>query len=310
VGHLLRIIKTQRIQIIIIIILILIPVSCIIYISTIQQKIKVGIILTTEDLEYDGEVVTTGLNEFEGIFQAKVLNILYNESHVRVRYEKHLTDDYIDLDYSSEVRDRFEVDLILIITANKINNWLGNRAAHWGIADTKSAMALMTANQYTYNQTDHELYLTKTSIHEVLHLLGYQHPRDSRKCIMQYSSLDPELNDEYQLELPFRSVLWRLGTGLGSGQAAFVINFTMNLIISMFFIAVILIIQMLYKKYLYKTDRISQTSLIFGLGIYMVGLLIISAFVNFFYIKIALFISLVFSYVIIETLEFRKFEKK
>jgi predicted Zn-dependent protease len=310
VGRSLNKFNIQRIQIIIILILILFPISTVIYLNSIPHKIKIGILLTTKDLEHDVEVVATGLNQFEGIFYAKVLNILYNESHVRVKYEKYLTDDYLDTDYSIDIRERFDVDIILIITANKINNWLGNRAAHWGIADTKRAMALMTAAQYTYNQTDHEIYLIETSIHEVLHLLGYQHPRDSRECIMHYSSLDSELNFEYKLELPFRVAFWKLGTGFEPGQTAFIINFLMNLIISFLFIAVILIIQMQYKKYFYKETRTSQTTLIFGLGIYMVGLLFISAFVYFFYIKIAIFISFVFLYVIIETLEYQKFVRK
>lgn len=294
--------------IIIIIIFLLIPVFFSFYSISYHEKIKIGIVLTSDNLIDDGEVAKDALNRFENIFDAEILDIKFNESDVRIKNDKYLTDDYFDPKFAKMVRDKYDVEIVMILTNHKINNWQGDGKAIWGQADTKNSMTLVTNAQFKVNISFHRIYIEHISIHEALHLLGYQHPTDSRECIMQYASIDEELSDEFRLELPYRLTLWRIGEGKEFSQAVFLINLTLGFLLSTFIIPIMIIIQFIFKRRFYKRNSINQNPLIFGIGLYFVFLLFSSVIVSF-YPRFVLIIISLFLYVIIEAIYFEQQSK-
>jgi predicted Zn-dependent protease len=292
-----------------IILLLLIPILFTLYSFTYQEKIKVGIVLTNEAFIEDGVIAQKGLNQFKGIFDAQILDELFNESMVRIKDNKYLTDDYFVAKFAKTMRNKYKVNIVMILTNRTINNWLGDRQAIWGQADTKNAMTLVTTVYFLENASEHKKYIEHTSVHEALHLLGYEHPKDSRSCIMKYASLEMTLNDEYSLELPYRKVLWSISTGFEFNQAIFLIKIFISLMLAPIFIAAIIIAHILFKKYIYRTEKINPNPVIFGFGIFFINFLLVSAFTSTLYPRLVMFISSVFIYVIIEVIYFESQSK-
>ncbi|MHA2281181.1 MAG: hypothetical protein ACXAC5_10045 [Promethearchaeota archaeon] len=252
----------------------------------------------------EAETAAKGLDNFHDIFLSKIVNMRFNESIVRTENGLYLTDDYFDSKFAQTVRENEKVDIILIITDKLINNFLGNRLARWGQADTKSGIALITTAHKRDNATVYERYLKSMARHEILHLLGYGHPNDSRHCLMQYATLETELCQEYQLVLPYHAALWKMGLGQEPGRATFFIRASLLLMLSPLFVVTILILQFLFKKYIYQKSQIDQNPLVLGIGGLFITILLETAFVAPVYPQIILILAVVFLYVIIEAVLF------
>jgi predicted Zn-dependent protease len=290
----------------VLIILILAPIIFSFYSISNQPRLRIGIVLTSDDLFHDGKIAVDGLNDFENIFLAELLNVRFNESKVRIKNGIYLTDDYFDEKFIERTRKNYNVDIIMILTDKKINNWLSN-----GIANTELATTLITAAQFLDNSTEHERYIKSTSIHEILHLLGYQHPTDDRDCVMKIAEpFEDDLNPEYKFELIYRGQFWQFGTGHDFVHACFLINLGILLILSPFFIVLIIIYYQLFKKHLYKFKKSSSIQLIMGIGGFAMNLLIISAFIQYFYLKIFLLFFSTFIYVILEFINYLNISRK
>lgn len=287
-----------------IIALLLIPSIFTIYSTQFRGKIKVGVVLTSDDLSEEAAIAAEGLDDFHDLFLTKIVNTRFNESEVRIENGSYLTDDYFDTKFAQTIRENENVDIILIITNKLINNWLGNRLARWGQADTKSGIALITTAHKRANETVHIRYIISMARHEILHLLGYGHPNDSRECLMQYATLETELCNEYQLVLPYHAALWKMGLGQEPGRATFFIRAFLLILLSPLFVVAILILQFLFKKYIYKTNQIDQNPLVLGIGGIYITIMIATAFVAPVFPQIILLLAVVFLYVIIEALFF------
>jgi hypothetical protein len=282
------------------IILLLVPTIFTIHSIQFRGKIKVGIVLTSDDLLDDAETAAEGLDDFHDIFSTKIVTTRFNESKVRTRNGSYLTDDYFDNDFGNEVRKKHNVDIIVIITNRSIDNWLGNSLAAWGQADTETGIALMTVSPVFGQENISENYIISTTRHEVLHLLGYHHPQDNRKCLMQYATLETELCSEYQLVLPYYAALWKIGFGQEPGRATFFILASLLILLSPLFVVTILVLQFLFKKYIHKKIQIDQNPLVLGIGGIYITIMIASAFVAPVFPQIILLLAVVFLYVIIE----------
>jgi hypothetical protein len=287
-----------------IIVLLLIPTIFTIYSTQFRGKIKVGIALTSDDLYEDGEIAKASLNRFHEVFSAKIVDTNFNESNVRTKNGSYLTDDYFDHDFGNAIRKKHNVDIVVIITNKSINNWLGNGLAAWGQADTETGIALMTVSPVFGREYLSENYIISTTRHEVLHLLGYHHPHDNRKCLMEYASLEKDLCHEYQLVLSYHAALWKIGLGQEPGRATFFIRASLLLLLSPLFVVTILILQFLFKKYIYQRNQIDQNPLVLGIGGLYITILLETAFVAPVYPQIILLLAVVFLYVIIEAVLF------
>ncbi len=290
----------SKYMIIVIVLILSIPAIFILYSIQNKEKIDVGIVLANDDLVEVGEVTKTGLDDFHDIFSARIVDTRFNESTVRVRHGRYLTDDYFNKSFSKGIRDDYDVDIVVIITDKLINNWLGNGYAAWGQADTESGVAMFTISPVKYNMNFSENYIISTSRHEVLHLLGYHHPQDDRDCLMRYASTEKELCGEYEMVLPYHVALWRLGAGLEPGRATFVIRAAFLLFFSPIFVVFIIIAQFLFKKFIYRREKIDNNPLIYGIGALYITLFLAVAIIVPVYPHLVLLTAIVFLYVIME----------
>jgi hypothetical protein len=295
-----------RSMLILVIVLLFIPSIFVIYSTQFPEKIRVGVVLTNDDLVEEGEIAKRGLNDFHDIFTAKVVDTRFNESDVRVKNGSYLTDDYFDSSFSREIRDIYNVDIVLIITEKLIDNWLGDGMAAWGQADTKSGVALLTISPTHGNESLSENYIIPVSRHEVLHILGYHHPQDYRRCLMEYASLEKELCGEYELVLPYHVALWRLGAGQEPGRATFLIRASFLLLFSPLFVVSIIISQALFKKFIYQKDKIDQNSLVYGIGVLYITLFLAASLVAPVYPQFIILVAVVFLYIILEAMSYEK----
>ncbi len=290
----------SKYMIIVIVLILSIPAIFILYSIQNKEKIDVGIVLANDDLVEVGEVTKMGLDDFHDIFSAKIMDTRFNESTVRVRDGRYLTDDYLNKRFSKGIRDEYDVDIVVIITDKLINNWLGNGYAAWGQADTESGVAMFTISPVKYNMNFSENYIISTSRHEVLHILGYHHPQDDRDCLMRYASTEKELCGEYEMVLPYHVALWRLGAGLEPGRATFVIRAAFLLFFSPIFVVFIIIAQFLFKKFIYRREKIDNNPLIYGIGALYITLFLAVAIIVPVYPHLVLLTAIVFLYVIME----------
>jgi hypothetical protein len=300
------VIKFSKLKVIVIIILLSIPISFILFSNLSNPEISIGIIMVDDALYSDCETARASLVEFHDAFNAQILDVRFNESGVRTRKGSYLTNDYFESDFAKSVRDQFDVDMILIFTNRTINNWLGEGDAIWGQANTQNAMAVITTKFYHQNSSVHDLYIRSTTIHEILHLLGYEHFSNCQNCVTQYSTLDMELCYEHNLELPYRLNIWKAGYGQNFGSAIFAIKLIMYLAISPIFIVLMVIIQNIFKKFMYKSSNISQIPLIFGIGLFYFNIVLLSGFVTTINYMVVYQLSLVFLYIIFESISFER----
>jgi hypothetical protein len=291
-----------RSMLILVIVSLMVPTIFVFYSTQFPEKIRVGVMLTHDDLVEEGEIAKNGLNDFHDIFSAKVVDTRFDESEVRIRNGSYLTDDYFNNKFAEDIRNNHNVDIVLIITDKLINNWMGNGYARWGQADTKSGVALFTLSSVYRNPNQTEDYIVSVSRHEILHLLGYGHPNVSRKCLMRYASTETELCQEYQLVLPYYASLWTIGMGHDPGGAAFLIRVSFLLFFSPLFVAAVITSQVSFKKYMYKKNKINQNPLVLALGGLYITTLLATAFIMPLYPQIAVMSILVFVYLIMESL--------
>jgi hypothetical protein len=287
-------------MILLIVLLLSIPTIFVLYSIQYDEKINVGIVLVNDDLMEVGETTKAGLDDFHDIFSAKILDRRFNESNVRIRDGRYLTDDYFDKSFAQEVRDEHNVDIVVIITDKLINNWLGNGYAAWGQADTESGVAMFTISPVKYNMNFSENYIISTSRHEVLHILGYHHPHDERDCLMKYASTEKELCGEYEMVLPYHVALWRLGAGQEPGRATFLIRAAFLLFFSPLFVAAMIFSQIMFKRFIYRKKEISQNPLIYGIGALYITLFLAASVVAPVYPQFIVLTAIVFLYVILE----------
>jgi hypothetical protein len=290
----------SRSLLILIMALLLVPTVFVIYSTHFPEVIRVGVILAHDDLEEAGEIAKNGLNDFHGIFSASMLDTRFNEDEVRVQHGSYLTDDYLNKKFADGIRSDYDVDIVLIITDKLINNWLGNGLARWGQADTESGVALLTISPVYMNTNQTEDYIISVSRHEILHILGYHHPNDDRRCLMEYASLEKELCGEYEMVLPYHVALWRLGSGQEPARATFLIRATLLLFISPLFILAILMAQILFKRFIYRKAQIHQNPLVYGIGALYITLILAAAFIAPIYPQFAILNAVVFLYIILE----------
>jgi hypothetical protein len=295
---------TPRIMIIFVIIMLLIPASFVIYSTQFRGKINVGIVLV-ENISYDySEIARDSLNDFHDVFSAKVLDARFNESEIRIRNGLFLTDDYFDDDFAKSIRENYNIDIILIITDKNINNWLDDRMARWGQADTKTGIALVTIFPILNGTIPSSVYVTSIGRHEVLHILGYGHPNRTRECLMRSSTIETELCHEYELVLPYYASLWKIGLGHDPGEALFLIRVTFLMLFSPIFIVAIITLNLIFKKYIYKKDKINPNPLILALGGLYIIIMLSAVFIMPLYPQIIALSAAVFVYLIIESLHF------
>jgi hypothetical protein len=302
---------TNRISIfIVLIILVITPFIIQVYSTNMVRKIEIGIVLTEDDLLNDGATAMKALNGFHGIFKAVILDERFNESGVRTKDDIYLTDDYFDAPFGDEIRDKHEVDIILILTNQSINNWLGNRRARWGQANTVHAMAVATSLNFRNDTETHKIYIQHVAVHEVLHILGYEHPTSSKPCIMNYGTFEPELCSEEMTELHLRAKLWTVGNDLEAGQAFFLIKFIISIIFVSIIIAIMIVIKLGFKRFGYKDKKMNSNAFIFGVGLLFAHITLASAFALTIYLRILVFVISIFIYVIIEIWYFERINRK
>jgi predicted Zn-dependent protease with MMP-like domain len=265
-------------------------------------KIKIGILIANDFVYEDAKTAKTALNTFEKIFDADILDIRFNESSVRVKDGLYLTDDYFNDPIIPKIRKNYGIDIVLIITNRTINNWQGDGGAIWGEANTLHAVAMLTT--WPHPGETHADYIEHTAIHEVLHILGYVHPVDFRKCIMRYATTDYQLCDECRNELPYHVVVWRMGTGHDNGQAFFLINMSIYSFFAMLFVTLILVIRLLLERFIFKGRGISPNPLILGIGILIICTMLASSIIASFYPRLILIAVSVLIYVIFEAVNY------
>jgi hypothetical protein len=303
-------VKVRKITVLIILILLLIPIVFSIKSFYFTDKIRIGIVMTSDELYSDCEIVKDKLNQFHDVFDARIVDLKFNESNVRIRHNLFLTNDYFDTTFAKKVRNRYNVDIILIVTNQSINNWLDDEAAIWGEAQTENSMAVFTARFNYDNSTRHKRYIQSTGLHEVLHLLGYEHSSICENCVTQYATYDTELCTDHKLELKYRASLWQLGSGHVFSEAVYLIKLTMHLIFSPIFLVIIIITYLLFKKFMYKQNKINLLPLILGFGFFYFNVVLVSiliAAITFIFIYL---FSLVFLYVIFESISYEVLRRK
>jgi hypothetical protein len=302
---------TNRITIfIVLIILVITPFIIQVYSTSSVSKIEIGIVLTEDDLINDGATAVKALNGFHGIFKAEILDERFNESGVRTQDDVYLTDDYFDESFKISMTDKYKVDIILILTNQSINNWLGNRRALWGQANTVHAMAVATSLNFRNDTELHTTYIRHVAVHEVLHILGYEHPTSSKPCIMKYGTFETALCSEDMSELRLRAKLWTVGNGLEAGQAFFLIKLIISIIFVTIIIAIMIVIKLGIKHFGYKDKKMNSNAFIFGVGLLFAHITLASAFALTMYLRIMVFVISIFIYVIIEIWYFEKINKK
>ncbi len=117
---------------------------------------------------------------------------------------------------------------------------------------------------------------------------------------MKYATTEKELCREYKMVLPYHVALWRLGAGLEPGRATFVIRAAFLLFFSPLFVVAIIIAQFMFKKFIYRRDKIDNNPLIYGIGVLYIILFLAVAIVVPVYPHLVLLTAIVFLYVIME----------
>lgn len=290
----------SRSMLILVMVLILVPTVFVTYSTQFPGVIRVGVVLAHDELVDEGVIAKVGLNDFKGIFSASILDRRFNEEEVRVQNGSYLTDDYLNIKFADGIRSDYDVDIVLIITDKLINNWLGNGLARWGQADTESSVALLTISPVYMNTNQTEDYIVSVSRHEILHLLGYHHPNDDRKCLMEYATLEKDLCGEYELVLPYHVALWRVGSGQEPGRATFLIRATFLLLFSPLIVVAIIISQTLFKRFIYQKVQIDENPLVYGIWLLYIFLILAAAFIAPVYSQFTILIAVVFLYMIME----------
>ena len=223
----------KRVLYIIFILFLLTPL-CLIGTFIFHPKVEVGIVLVDQCEERFGITAAGAFDQYPEYFNANVLPVRFNASSVRVRDGYYLNSDFFRLGQVEELREQYNVDVILFVTDHRIQDWDRTLHSLWGEADTVTGSALITVYRWKENCTQHALRIQQFALHEVFHLIGYTHNDWDRSGIMQPVLMtdDMTLSPYYELQLPSRVLSYK--SLLGQRFAAFCI------INSMFFATLLL----------------------------------------------------------------------
>jgi len=224
-----------------------------------HPKMDVGIVLVDDcNISY-ARLAKEGFEYHNNYFRAKIItDYSFNSSGVRVQDNISLSTDFFDNSRSEMLIDKYEVDVILYITDNRINNWEDrDGGAWWGQASVETRSAVMTVASFMNGESRDNQRIRSIAVHEVGHLLGFVHPPPGQagSNIMNYA--DPsrtlDFSSYYDFKMPFHLLTYKLGTSyrLGFGESGRTFNMAfIKLIADLFFLPYLIAIALVMIKFI------------------------------------------------------------
>ncbi len=215
-----------------------------------HPEIKVGIVMVDDIDPYFEDVIADGFLVYDDYFDAKVLPYRFNASEVQIKDELYLNSDFFKLGEPEDLREKYDVDLILFVTDHRISNWDEDGRGRWGQADTESGSAVMTITVFKTATEDDDKKLQAIAVHEVFHLLGYRHNKQDDSGVMQYGlfSGNSKLAPYFEFQLPLRACVYKLGIGYEPKIAYAIDGFLVSLALAPMLVAMDLMVMLAYSK--------------------------------------------------------------
>lgn len=213
-----------------------------------HPKAIVGVMLVDDCPAWAASTAMEGLEHYGEYFEGRILPETFNSSGVKREQNTTLNSDYFKLGKPGELKEKYDVDIILFVTKNAICNWDEDRGGIWGQADLKTGAALMSINAFNNDTALNRAFIQNVALHEVLHLLGYPHNVVDEADIMRYGG-DPhamDLSPLYELQLPVRVTLCNLWFGIEFKFVMLLANIIFSLLILPWFAVVGAAIHVIY----------------------------------------------------------------
>lgn len=212
-------------------------------------KISVGIVLEEGVDPRFADDASDGLQIYSDYFEPRILDERFDSSEVRTRGKYYLSKDFNDPEFSSDMRKRHGVHVILIITDRPLRNWIDNPSVAWGEADTRSASAVMTVYAYEVKNRVNKIHNMHNAIHEVSHLLGYLHEKVEMNSVMRHAENGLNYTFKQSFELPYRVVATPLAVEKDTWASLFIIKAIITLVFIPYVMAVLLLFRMTFSRF-------------------------------------------------------------
>jgi hypothetical protein len=287
-----------RFRILLVVFLLVIPLASSLIVIGFPAKVSVGIVLVDDCDVFYAEVAEEGFARYDEFFTTEILDTRLDSTGLRKKGSRYLTIDLNNRTRDMNLRESYEVDVILVITNYPVRNWINNPYVVSGEAEPATGSCVASVFGHEWDSEFNRNFIKHITLHEVSHLLGFRHCPDF-DCAMHRSKYGTEFCPEHRFELPYRAALYSLGIGVSFNMATFIITSVLTLFFLPFFILYALMIKAIFSKYLHWNPESSILSLgvvislsyfiiiisstaLFGLAI---CLLIIPLIESFFYFK-------------------------
>lgn len=228
--------------------------------STYHPELRVGIIGNNNVSQKYFNVIEEGFETYyPDHFEVIILNDTYNLSNIRINESYYLNDDFFTEISTLKTNDKYDLDFTLIITKNKIKNWLDGGYGVWGQANSETNSALMTISYW--DLVTNKKRIQGVAIHEIFHLLGYVHNPFDKNGIMKYvaESGEFELESFYKPQLSYRTSLVRIFRNVNF----YFLYMSMNILWALLFLPILLLIQeILFDMYKINKNKRFKLSIL------------------------------------------------
>lgn len=216
----------------------------------VHPRVRIGFI-ASEGVDNDTvRMIMDGFSIYDDYMSVEILPEEFNTSGIRAKEENYLVSDFYRMAEENDLRDTYDVDLLIMITDHRIQNWDEDGMPGIAYSSTPRCCAVITTSYWDMEETRNVTVSQHVALRHTFHLIGYPRNMWDEECIMDGDDESDvlSLSPYYRVQLPLRLYLFK---GLTGGNRFVINNLSYGIfvaVISPFVLAAEFTITAVYRK--------------------------------------------------------------
>jgi len=188
----------------------------------VHPKARIGFIAVDGTDEDTLVSIIDGFSLYDDFLDVKIIPESLNLTGIRQKGGNFLVSDFHRLADDLDIRRSYDVDLLVIITERRIQNWDEDGNSRFAYSSHENSSMIMTISFWNLDYSENVTISQRVALRHTFHLLGYPDNSWDEDCIMSGDDGGGSLSlsPYYRVQLPIRLYMFR---GM-LGQGRFIMN--------------------------------------------------------------------------------------